>query len=115
MRASLIESGAPRRGARMNFGINILPSFGPRTAHRGHTMHSAAVAGSAHDALGYHSIKTVEHFVSTITSASPNPCVFLSAVGQARTGAWRLVTGAVIPGFHHPASPRASDLACSTT
>lgn len=46
--------------------------------------------------------KTVEHSFYDYGGHSPNPCAFLSVVA-ARTRRVRLVTGAVIPAFHHPA------------
>src|SRR5207247_7762461 len=59
-----------------------------------------ALAGRA-DALGYHHIRTVEHYFRGYGGYSPSPIVFLTAVAQ-RTQRVRLVTGAVLPAFNHP-------------
>src|SRR5690348_15617766 len=86
----------------MKFGINFFPSFraedSTTAAYYDQCLRFAARA----DELGYSSIKTVEHSFFDYGGHSPNPCVFLSAVA-ARTRRIRLITGAVIPAFHHPA------------
>ena len=86
----------------MKFGLNFFPSFRPEdgttAAYYAQCLRLAARA----DELGYSSVKTVEHSFYDYGGHSPNPCVFLSAVA-ARTRRIRLVTGAVIPAFHHPA------------
>jgi alkanesulfonate monooxygenase SsuD/methylene tetrahydromethanopterin reductase-like flavin-dependent oxidoreductase (luciferase family) len=86
----------------MNFGINFFPAFreadSTTAAYYEQCLHLAERA----DVLGYNSIKTVEHSFFDYGGRSPNPCVFLSAVA-ARTKRIRVITGAVIPAFHHPA------------
>jgi natural product biosynthesis luciferase-like monooxygenase protein len=53
------------------------------------------------DELGFHHIRTVEHYFRGYGGYSPSPIVFLTAVAQ-RTRQVRLVTGAVLPAFNHP-------------
>ncbi len=86
----------------MRFGLNFFPSFRPEDSstadYYGQCLRLAARA----DELGFSSVKTVEHSFYDYGGHSPNPCVFLSAIA-ARTRRIRVVTGAVIPAFHHPA------------
>jgi len=86
----------------MKFGINFFPSFRPSDSTTADYFDQSLRIAERADALGFHSIKTVEHSFFDYGGHSPNPCVFLSAVA-ARTKRIRLVTGAVIPAFHHPA------------
>jgi alkanesulfonate monooxygenase SsuD/methylene tetrahydromethanopterin reductase-like flavin-dependent oxidoreductase (luciferase family) len=86
----------------MRFGINFFPSFRPEDGTTAAYFQQCLRIAERADALGYHSVKTVEHSFYDYGGHSPNPCVFLSAVA-ARTRHVRLVTGAVIPAFHHPA------------
>ena len=86
----------------MRFGINFFPSFRPADGTTAAYYAQCLRLAERADALGYHSIKTVEHSFYDYGGHSPNPCVFLSAVA-ARTKRVRLITGAVIPAFHHPA------------
>ena len=86
----------------MRFGINFFPSFRPSDSTTAAYFDQSLRIAERADALGFHSIKTVEHSFFDYGGHSPNPCVFLSAVA-ARTKRIRLVTGAVIPAFHHPA------------
>ena len=85
----------------MRFGINFFPSVDPRQLS-GHAYYQQALALAARaDELGYHHIRTVEHYFRGYGGYSPSPIVFLTAVAQ-RTRRVRLVTGAVLPAFNHP-------------
>ena len=86
----------------MRFGINFFPSFRPEDSTTAAYFQQCLKLAERADALGYHSVKTVEHSFYDYGGHSPNPCVFLSAIA-ARTRRLRLITGAVIPAFHHPA------------
>src|SRR4029453_15282377 len=53
------------------------------------------------DRLGYSHIRTVEPYFERYGGYSPNPLTFLAAASQ-RSSRARLITGAVLPVFHHP-------------
>ena len=85
----------------MQFGINFFPSVDPvRLSGQEYYRQALALAARA-DELGYHHIRTVEHYFRGYGGYSPSPIVFLTAVSQ-RTQRVRLVTGAVLPVFNHP-------------
>ncbi|MEU4745766.1 LLM class flavin-dependent oxidoreductase [Actinosynnema sp. NPDC023658] len=85
----------------MKFGINLFPTTGPaeKSAAR-HFEESLRLVELAEE-LGFHHVKTVEHYFTPYGGYSPDPVVFLAAAA-ARTSRIRLVTGAVIPAFTHP-------------
>jgi alkanesulfonate monooxygenase SsuD/methylene tetrahydromethanopterin reductase-like flavin-dependent oxidoreductase (luciferase family) len=86
----------------VRFGINFFPSFRAEDSSTADFYDQSIRLAVRAEELGYHSVKTVEHSFYDYGGHSPNPCVFLSAIA-ARTRRIRLVTGAVIPAFHHPA------------
>jgi natural product biosynthesis luciferase-like monooxygenase protein len=86
----------------MRFGLNFFPSFRAEDSTTADYYAQCLRLAARADELGYSSIKTVEHSFFDYGGHSPNPCVFLAAVA-ARTKRVRLITGAVIPAFHHPA------------
>ncbi len=86
----------------MKFGLNFFPSFRAEDSSTADYFDQCLRLAERADALGYNSIKTVEHSFYDYGGHSSNPCVFLSAVA-ARTKRIRVITGAVIPAFHHPA------------
>ncbi|MFD9961757.1 LLM class flavin-dependent oxidoreductase [Amycolatopsis sp. NPDC058986] len=53
------------------------------------------------DELGYHHVRTVEHYFHAYGGYSPNPLLFLAAAAQ-RSKNLRLITGAVLPIFTNP-------------
>jgi natural product biosynthesis luciferase-like monooxygenase protein len=86
----------------MKFGINFFPAFRESDSTTAEYYAQCLQLAERADALGYNSVKTVEHSFFDYGGRSPNPCVLLSAVA-ARTKRIRVITGAVIPAFHHPA------------
>ncbi len=86
----------------MKFGLNFFPAFRPSDNTTANYYDQCLRIAERADLLGFNSIKTVEHSFYDYGGHSPNPCVFLSAIA-ARTKRIRLITGAVIPAFHHPA------------
>ena len=86
----------------MKFGINFFPSFRPSDSSTADYYQQCITLAECADRLGFHSVKTVEHSLYDYGGHSPNPSVFLSALAV-RTQRIRVMTGAVIPAFHHPA------------
>ena len=85
----------------MRFGINFFPSCDPSHLSGQDYYRQALALAARADELGYHHIRTVEHYFRGYGGYSPSPIVFLTAVAQ-RTRQARLVTGAVLPAFNHP-------------
>jgi alkanesulfonate monooxygenase SsuD/methylene tetrahydromethanopterin reductase-like flavin-dependent oxidoreductase (luciferase family) len=85
----------------MRFGINFFPTVEPREKSAATYFDECLDLAERADALGYNSIRIVEHYFRSYGGYSPDPVTFLSAVSQ-RTRQVRLVTGAVLPAFNHP-------------
>jgi alkanesulfonate monooxygenase SsuD/methylene tetrahydromethanopterin reductase-like flavin-dependent oxidoreductase (luciferase family) len=85
----------------VQFGISIFPTLGPADKSGADYLAEALDLAALADELGYHHVKTVEHYFFAYGGYSPDPVTFLAAAA-ARTRRIRLVTGAVIPAFTHP-------------
>src|SRR3989454_11078814 len=85
----------------MKFGLNFFPSFRSSDYSTAEYFAQCLRLAERADALGFDSIKTVEHYFYDYGGHSPNPVALLAAVA-ARTRRIRLITGAVIPAFNHP-------------
>jgi natural product biosynthesis luciferase-like monooxygenase protein len=85
----------------MKFGLNFFPAFRPSDGTTAEYFDQSLRLSERADALGFSSVKTVEHQFFDYGGHSPNPVVFLAAVA-ARTRRIRPITGAVIPAFNHP-------------
>jgi alkanesulfonate monooxygenase SsuD/methylene tetrahydromethanopterin reductase-like flavin-dependent oxidoreductase (luciferase family) len=85
----------------MRFGINFFPTVGPAERPAAQYYAESLRLAELADELGYHHVKTVEHYFFAYGGYSPDPVTFLAAVA-ARTNRVRLITGAVIPAFTHP-------------
>jgi alkanesulfonate monooxygenase SsuD/methylene tetrahydromethanopterin reductase-like flavin-dependent oxidoreductase (luciferase family) len=85
----------------MKFGINLFPTVGPAEKSAGAHFEESLRLAELADELGFHHVKTVEHYFHEYGGYSPDPVTFLAAAA-ARTSRIRLVTGAVLPAFTHP-------------
>lgn len=85
----------------MKFGINLFPTVGPDDKSAVRYFEEALALAERAEQLGYHHVKTVEHYFSAYGGYSPDPVTFLAAAA-ARTERVRLITGAVLPAFSHP-------------
>ncbi|HLI26725.1 MAG TPA: LLM class flavin-dependent oxidoreductase [Chloroflexota bacterium] len=85
----------------MRFGLNFFPSFRPSDLSTAEYYHQVLTLCERADALGYSSVKAVEHYFHDYGGHTPSPLVLLAAVA-ARTRRLRLITGAAIPAFNHP-------------
>ncbi|SNT39697.1 LLM class flavin-dependent oxidoreductase [Rhodococcoides kyotonense] len=85
----------------MKFGINLFPTVNPEELAADDYFAGALDLAVLADQLGFHHVKTVEHYFYDYGGYSPDPVTFLAAVA-ARTSNVRVVTGAVLPAFTHP-------------
>ncbi|MBV1855600.1 LLM class flavin-dependent oxidoreductase [Catellatospora tritici] len=85
----------------MKFGITFFPTVGPEQTPAVQYFEDALRLAGLADELGFHHVRTVEHYFFTYGGYSPDPVTFLSAVAG-RTTNVRLGTSAVIPAFTHP-------------
>ncbi|WP_040814598.1 LLM class flavin-dependent oxidoreductase, partial [Nocardia concava] len=85
----------------MKFGINLFPTVGEKDQAPADYYDLALRLAVYAEELGYHHVKTVEHYFFDYGGYSPDPTTFLAAVA-ARTRRIRLITGAVVPAFDHP-------------
>ncbi|MEV0278512.1 LLM class flavin-dependent oxidoreductase [Streptomyces sp. NPDC050610] len=85
----------------MRFGLSFLPDCTPETKSP-QTYFSDALELSVQGELGgLDTVKMTEHYLHYYGGYCPSPFGFLSAVA-ARTNSVRLMTGCVLPVFHHP-------------
>jgi natural product biosynthesis luciferase-like monooxygenase protein len=85
----------------VKFGINFFPAFRPSQKTTTEYFAQCLRVSERADALGFSSIKAVEHYFHDYGGHSPNPIVLLAAIAG-RTRRVRPITGAVIPAFNHP-------------
>ncbi len=85
----------------MQHGISFLPdSTGEEKSASDYFEEALALCDYA-DNNGIDSIKTTEYYLHPYGGYCPNPLSFLSAVAS-RTKNVRLMTGCLLPAFHHP-------------
>jgi alkanesulfonate monooxygenase SsuD/methylene tetrahydromethanopterin reductase-like flavin-dependent oxidoreductase (luciferase family) len=85
----------------MQFGIQFFPDVGPDEKPADQYFADAIAIAEEADHLGFHHVRTVEHYFTPYGGYSPNPLIFLTAIA-ARTRRARLITGALLPVFNHP-------------
>jgi alkanesulfonate monooxygenase SsuD/methylene tetrahydromethanopterin reductase-like flavin-dependent oxidoreductase (luciferase family) len=91
----------------MRFGLSFLPDATPRTKAACDYYDDALELSARADEAGLHFVKITEHYLHPYGGYCPSPVAFLSAVA-ARTSRVRLLTGGVLPVFHHPLELAAS-------
>lgn len=85
----------------MQFGISFLPDAEPNAKPADEYFADALALSEVADKAGMHSVKMTEHYLHPYGGYCPSPLSFLSAVA-ARTNQIRLLTGGILPAFHHP-------------
>jgi len=85
----------------MEFGMQFFPSVGPELKSAEDYWTEALELTQLGEALGFTSVRTVEHYFHAYGGYSPSPLVFLSAAAMV-TKKMRLITGAVLPVFNNP-------------
>jgi alkanesulfonate monooxygenase SsuD/methylene tetrahydromethanopterin reductase-like flavin-dependent oxidoreductase (luciferase family) len=85
----------------MKFGVSFLPDATPNEMSAEAYYAGALELCEIADRGGLHSAKMTEHFLHPYGGYCPSPLAFLTAVA-ARTQKLRLMTGCILPAFHHP-------------
>jgi alkanesulfonate monooxygenase SsuD/methylene tetrahydromethanopterin reductase-like flavin-dependent oxidoreductase (luciferase family) len=85
----------------MLHGISLLPDCTPETKSAAQYFTDAIRLSVIADQGGMSSVKMTEHYMHAYGGYCPSPLSFLSHVA-ARTDQIRLMTGCILPAFHHP-------------
>lgn len=85
----------------MKFGISLVPDSGEEDKSAADYYREVLRLCRIADEGGLEWVKMTEHYLHAYGGYSPDPLVFLATVG-AQTERVRLMTGGVLPVFHHP-------------
>jgi alkanesulfonate monooxygenase SsuD/methylene tetrahydromethanopterin reductase-like flavin-dependent oxidoreductase (luciferase family) len=85
----------------MKHGISLLPDCRPERRAAAQYYDDALTIARFADQAGLDYVKMTEHYLGNYGGYSPSPLTFLAAVA-AQTSQIRLMTGCVLPAFHHP-------------
>lgn len=85
----------------MQHGLSFLPDCRPERRSAVDYYDDALTLSRLADRAGLDYIKMTEHYLGNYGGYCPSPLTFLSAVA-AQTTRIRLMTGCVLPAFHHP-------------
>lgn len=85
----------------MELGLSFLPDASPAELSAREYFTRALELTAMADAAGLASVKMTEHYLHPYGGYCPSPLGFLAAAA-ARTRRLRLITGGVLPAFHHP-------------
>lgn len=85
----------------MKFGVSFLPDCEPHVKPAAQYFAEALLLSRLADDAGLHAVKMTEHYLQAYGGYCPSPLSFLSAVA-AQTKSVRLMTGCILPAFHHP-------------
>jgi alkanesulfonate monooxygenase SsuD/methylene tetrahydromethanopterin reductase-like flavin-dependent oxidoreductase (luciferase family) len=82
-------------------GISLLPDCRPETRSAADYYRDVLAISRYADSAGLDYVKMTEHYLGEYGGYCPSPLTFLAAVA-AQTERIRLMTGALLPAFHHP-------------
>lgn len=85
----------------MLLGLSFLPDASPGIKSAAAWHADALALSELADQAGLQAVKMTEHYLNPYGGYCPSPLAFLAAVA-ARTKHIRLLTGCVLPTFHHP-------------
>jgi alkanesulfonate monooxygenase SsuD/methylene tetrahydromethanopterin reductase-like flavin-dependent oxidoreductase (luciferase family) len=85
----------------MKHGISLLPDCRPERRSATEYYRDALAMSRLADEAGMSYVKMTEHYLGNYGGYSPSPLTFLASVA-AQTQQIRLMTGCVLPAFHHP-------------
>ncbi|KAA6224457.1 LLM class flavin-dependent oxidoreductase [Streptomyces albofaciens JCM 4342] len=85
----------------MEHGISLLPDCRPEQRTPAEYYRDAIAISKFSDDAGLGYVKMTEHYLGDYGGYCPSPLTFLTAVA-AQTSRIRLMTGALLPAFHHP-------------
>ena len=86
----------------MEFDLSFLPDTNPQDRSARAYFDTALDLAARADAGGLHVVKKTEHHAHPYGGYCPAPLTFLAAVARC-TRRVRLITGGILPVFHHPA------------
>lgn len=92
-------SAAPSQAVR--HGVSFLPDCRPAKRSASDYYSDALAVARFADEAGFDYVKMTEHYLGDYGGYCPSPLSFLAAVA-AQTTRVRLMTGCVLPAFHHP-------------
>lgn len=85
----------------MEHGISLLPDCRPDKRSAADYFRDVLTLARMADTAGMSHVKMTEHYLMAYGGYCPSPLGFLAAVA-AQTSRIRLMTGCVLPAFHHP-------------
>src|SRR3990167_7852138 len=85
----------------MDFGLSFLPDVNHTKLPAPDYFDHAIALSKFADAAGFKTIKMTEHYLHDYGGYCPSPLIFLASVA-AITKHIRLMTGCILPAFHHP-------------
>lgn len=85
----------------MDYGLSFLPDASTHDMSGAEYYSSALALSRFADERGFKFVKMTEHYLHPYGGYCPNPLTFLAAIA-AITNNIRLITGCLLPVFHHP-------------
>ena len=85
----------------MDFGLSFLPDVNDKKCPAPDYFKNAITLSKFADTVGFKTIKMTEHYFQDYGGYCPSPLIFLASIASI-TKKIRLMTGCILPAFHHP-------------